>query len=145
MTKRKSKYLVTLAICACASFLVSCATTESKPLLAGINQFDGEWEGLMRCESCEECPGPTKPGPWQKNVNIVIKDARFDWVPEQPFMAKGAIDDQGNVRIRPKYTTSKFSFDGTYDGESFKFRGYRGLRICTIGLSRATSPVGAGN
>ncbi len=116
--------------------------------LAGSNQFDGAWEGSLRCGDCENCAGPMK-----KNVKINIEKGKFDIIPDSTYMGNGAVDDQGNVSIRwmptatdfGRHSRKKFSFDGTYANESFKLKGQRGPRTCTIELSRVASPVGAGN
>lgn len=116
--------------------------------LAGSNKFDGAWEGSLRCGECKNCPGPL-----EKRVNLNIANGKFDIVPDTTYKGKGVIDSNGNMRIRwsPGETVwgtqseRIFSFDGKYDGESFKLEGQRGPRKCTFELSRATSPVGASN
>ena len=110
---------------------------------SGISRFDGEWQGLMRCASCDGCIGPL-----EKHVNIKIENGKFGIVPDTTYMGEGAIDNHGNMRIlwKPEAyawgTQSRriFSFDGTYDGESFELRGNRGPRACSITLSRVISP-----
>ncbi len=116
--------------------------TQTAPKVVLTSAFDGEWEGIMRCESCEGCIGPIK-----KHVNIKIENGNFGIVPDTTYKGEGTIDEYGNMGIRWKPETYAwgaqsrriFSFDGKYKGDSFELRGQRGPRTCKITLSRVKS------
>lgn len=98
--------------------------------------FDGDWRGIMRCGDCEYCTGP-----FEKNVAIEVKDNGFVFAPDMTYNGEGAIDKQGNVKIRWKPTASSgsnkiFLFDGRISGQSLTLRGKRGPRSCEVTLSR---------
>ena len=106
-------------------------------------RFEGQWAGLMRCGSCDNCIGPL-----EKNVRIDVKNSKFDIIPDASYMGVGVIDDAGNVSIEWNPDTydwgtqsrKNFRFVGKYEGESFVLSGERGPRSCDITLSRVNSP-----
>jgi hypothetical protein len=116
---------------------------------SAADRFDGNWAGLMRCGGCENCAGTL-----ERHVRINIEKSRFEIVPDLTYIGEGAVDGRGDMRIRwapaeiahfpydwGPQSRRTFSFDGAYDGETFRLAGERGPRACTIELSRAASPV----
>lgn len=99
--------------------------------------FDGEWEGMMTCESCANCPGPLA-----KPITITIDDSRFELVTDLSYQGAGVVDGSGRMSVRwlpAQYdwgTQSRktFWFQGDFDGEKFELSGIRGPRSCRITL-----------
>ena len=102
------------------------------PTLRPGGSFDGDWRGVMRCGDCEYCTGP-----FEKNVAIEVKDNSFVFAPDMTYNGEGAIDKQGNVKIRWKPTASSrsnkiFLFDGRISGQSLTLRGKSGNRKSVV-------------